>query len=47
VYFDARIAEGVTWTSPVQTYIELAQGGTRDSEFAAGLRERILGGQFD
>jgi hypothetical protein len=47
VYFDTRLEEDVTWTSPVQTYIELAQGGTRDSEFAADLRERILGGQFD
>lgn len=47
VYFDRRMSDDVWWSSPLQTYLELAQGGARDREFAEGLRVRILEGEFD
>ena len=47
VYFDRRRIEDVWWSSPVQTYLELTQGGIRDREFAAELRVRLLEGEFD
>jgi len=47
VYFDRRRVEDVWWSSPVQTYLELTQGGIRDREFAAELRVRLLEGKFD
>jgi len=42
VYFDAR-DDGVTrWSSPLQTYLELASGGPREQETAAELRRTLL-----
>lgn len=47
VYFDRRRIEDVWWSSPVQTYLELTQGGIRDREFASELRVRLLEDVFD
>ena len=47
VYFDRRKEEGVYWTSPVQTYLELAIGGKREQEIAKEMRPRLLRGDFD
>ena len=44
-YFDRRSIEDIWWSSPVQTYLELTQGGTRDREFASELRVRLLEGK--
>jgi hypothetical protein len=42
VYFDAR-DDGVTrWSSPVQTYLELASGGPREQATAMDLRTALL-----
>lgn len=46
VYFDTRDIDGVKWTSPVQTYLDLANGGKREREVAEDLRRRILGGDL-
>lgn len=43
-YFDAQRVDGVTWQSPLQTYLEMMQGGKRERELAATLREQVLGG---
>lgn len=42
VYFDRRERDGFLWTSPVQTYLELATGGKREREIAAQLRGDLL-----
>lgn len=42
VYFDRREREGFIWTSPVQTYLELAVGGKREREIAGPLRSELL-----
>ncbi|MFQ5743778.1 MAG: hypothetical protein ACE5HV_09350 [Acidobacteriota bacterium] len=47
IYFDRRKDEGICWTSPVQTYLELATGGKREREIGEELRPKILGGEID
>lgn len=42
VYFDRRENDAFYWVSPVQTYLELADGGKREQEAAAQLREGLL-----
>jgi hypothetical protein len=37
-YYDARFADGWPWASPVQTYVELMNGGARDHEMADHMR---------
>lgn len=46
-YFDRRKDDGVYWTSPVQTYLELANGGKREQEIANEMRPKLLRGDFD
>lgn len=43
VYFDARQIEGVTWQSPLQTYLDMMQGGKRERELATAVRAQLLG----
>lgn len=47
VFFDRRRESGFFWTSPVQTYLELATGGKREQETAAQLRTGLLAGEYD
>lgn len=47
VYFDARRRDGFVWTSPVETYLELAIGGKREQEVAEQLRENLLARTLD
>jgi len=47
VYFDTRDSDGVTWASPVQTYLELANGEKREREIAEHVRRRVLGRDLD
>ena len=42
VYFDAREENGLLWSSPVQTYLELMKGDKRDQETAQQVRNEIL-----
>ena len=43
-FFDARSDEsGLVYASPIQSYLELAAGDTRDREMAEQIRESILG----
>ena len=42
VYFDARTDAEATWSSPMQSYLELATGGAREIEMAKQLRGRLL-----
>lgn len=42
VYFDLNRIDGVPWQSELQTYLELMQGGKRERDLAASLRDRIL-----
>jgi len=37
-YYDARCADNWMWASPVQTYLELMNGGARDHEMADQVR---------
>jgi hypothetical protein len=41
-YFDAREQAGVSWASPIQTYLELQRGDARERDAAQELRGRIL-----
>ena len=41
VYFDARQENGIRWASPIQTWIELVQGGTRGREAAQSLKDQL------
>ena len=47
VYFDARRRDGFVWTSPVETYLQLAAGGKREQEVAEQLRDALLSRTFD
>lgn len=42
VYFDRRERDGFLWTSPVQTYLELATGGKRERKIAGQLRNDLV-----
>ncbi len=42
LYFDTRTDEGISWASPVQTWLELAEGDKRDRETAAQVRRCLL-----
>jgi len=42
VFFDAEEDSGFMWCSPLETYLQLMQGGKREQESAAQLREGIL-----
>lgn len=42
VYFDARDENGFVWTSPVQTYLELAAGDKRNRDTAEQVRSFLL-----
>lgn len=42
VYFDRREEQDVYWTSPVQTYLGLANGGKREKEIAQEMRPKLL-----
>jgi hypothetical protein len=42
VYFDARTDAEGTWSSPVQSYLELERGGAREVEMARQLRAGLL-----
>lgn len=48
IYFDRRwdIAEGVYYTSPVQIYLELANGGKREKETAEQMAGNILNFEY-
>jgi len=46
VYFDRRLRDGFFWTSPVQTYLELANGGKRERDIAEQLRAGLLTGEL-
>jgi len=39
VFFDRRRRGGFVWTSPLQTYLELASGGKRERETAEQMRD--------
>lgn len=47
VYFDARRRDGFVWTSPVETYLQLATGGKREQEVAEQLRRELISETFD
>lgn len=42
VFFDATEEDGFRWCSPLETYLQLMQGGKREQEVAAPLRRDIL-----
>ena len=42
VFFDTEEESGFRWCSPLETYLQLMQGGKREQETAAQLREQIL-----
>jgi hypothetical protein len=42
VFFDTAEDSGFKWCSPLETYLQLMQGGKREQETAAALREDIL-----
>lgn len=42
VFFDTEEESGFLWCSPLETYLQLMQGGKREQETAAPLREDIL-----
>ncbi len=44
-YFDLREEGDALWASPIQTWLELAQGGPRESEAASAMAESILKGR--
>jgi hypothetical protein len=43
VFFDAEEESDFKWCSPLETYLQLMQGGKREQEAALQLREDILG----
>lgn len=43
VFFDAEESAEFTWCSPLETYLQLMQGGKREQEAALQLRDDILG----
>lgn len=46
VFFDCRRRSGFVWTSPLQTYLELASGGKRERETAGQMRDQLLAGTY-
>ncbi len=42
VYFDARLAKGFQWASPVQVYLELMAGDKRDQEIAQQVKSTVM-----
>jgi len=46
VFFDRRWRGGLVWTSPLQTYLELASGGKRERETAEQMRDELLAGAY-
>ena len=42
VYFDSRIMDDVPVACPIQTYLELANGDTRQKKAAEQVRDKIL-----
>ncbi len=42
VFFDAQEESGFVWCSPLETYLQLMQGGKREQEIALQLRDEIL-----
>lgn len=44
VFFDRRCQDELIWTSPLQTYLELATGDKREREIASGMREDLVTG---
>jgi hypothetical protein len=42
VYFDPVVESGLSYVSPVQTYLELASGDKRQREAAGQVREYLL-----
>jgi Fe2+ or Zn2+ uptake regulation protein len=47
VYFDLREDEGFYWTSPLEVYLELANGGKREKETAGNMVGEILNFSYD
>ena len=45
VYFDARAEGNAIWASPIQTWLELATGGSREQEAALGLETLLAHGK--
>jgi hypothetical protein len=41
-FFDCRVEDNVVWASPIQTWLELAQGGAREREAARSLEQQLL-----
>jgi len=41
-FFDCNVDNNVVWASPIQTWLELAQGGAREREAAQSLEQQIL-----
>jgi len=41
-FFDRRFEEGTWWTSPLQEYLQLANGGKREEQAAAAIRASFL-----
>jgi hypothetical protein len=41
-YFDAREHDGVSWASPLQTYLELQCGDAREQDVAQKVRAQLL-----
>ncbi|HEX8830840.1 MAG TPA: hypothetical protein VF705_06730 [Longimicrobium sp.] len=46
VFFDAREEDGMLYASPLQIYLELANGGKREQEVAEPLRADLLAFRF-
>jgi hypothetical protein len=44
-FFDIREDNGEIWASPVQTWLELAQGGPREREAATSLGRALIAGR--
>ena len=42
VYFDRRKESEIYWSSPLETYLELANGGKREQETADGMVKKLL-----
>lgn len=42
VFFDTRVQNGLTWTSPIQTYLDLTTQGKRERETAEQLASYIV-----
>jgi len=47
VYFDARTEGSIRWASPIQTWLELANGASREQEAAEELERLLKNGHGD